>query len=101
MSGDRIPFRKRLFATVQTGCRDHPLFFTIDTGSFLGVVHFSHTPHVSAGNFGHFQAPLQQCHIAILKDPAYRRMANDPTEMVERETSRLFQKSTLAEEVCK
>jgi hypothetical protein len=38
---------------------------------------------------------------ALLEDPAYRRLAKDPTEAVERKTILLLKKSSLAEEVCK
>jgi hypothetical protein len=38
---------------------------------------------------------------ALLEDPAYRGLARDPTEAVERKNILLLKKSLLAEEVCK
>jgi hypothetical protein len=38
---------------------------------------------------------------ALLEDVAYRRLAKDPTEVVECKTMLLLKKSSLAEEVCK
>ena len=38
---------------------------------------------------------------ALLKDPAYRRLAEGPTDTVEHKTSLLLKRSTFAEEVCK
>jgi len=38
---------------------------------------------------------------ALLQDPAYRRLAEGPTETVEHKTTLLFKRSTFAEEVCK
>ena len=37
----------------------------------------------------------------LLEDPAYRMLARDPSETVERKTSLLLKMSTLAEEICK
>ena len=36
-SGDRIPMGARLSASIQTGSETHPAFYTMGTGSFLGV----------------------------------------------------------------
>jgi len=36
-SRDRMPIEARFSARVQNGPRDHPVFYTVGTGSFPGV----------------------------------------------------------------